>query len=99
MPLFECCVTGCVGAFETFGELEQHLDLRKQIVNKVNQYDKTRRDWALKFSSVEAADTKSCQILRERPSPLSGEIAAISILKNRMGIEEAEKQHNIFTEG
>ena len=80
-PLFECSVIGCVEAFETFGELELHLDLGKHTVNKVNQYDAIRRDWALKFSSVEAADTKSCLSDSKKPSPLSGDIAAISTLK------------------
>ena len=80
-PLFECSVIGCVQDFETFGELELHLDLGKHTVNKVNQYDAIRRDWALKFSSVEAADTKSCLSDSKKPSPLSEDIAAISTLK------------------
>ena len=80
-PLFKCSVIGCVEAFKTFGELELHLDLGKHTVNKVNQCDAIRRDWALKFSSVTAADTKSCFSDSKKPSALSGDIAAISTLK------------------
>lgn len=81
VPLFKCSVIGCVEVFETFGELELHLDLGKHTVNKVNQCDAIRRDWALKFSSVTAADTKSCLSDSKKPSALSGDIAAISTLK------------------
>lgn len=77
-PLFKCSVIGCVEAFETFGELELHLDLGKHTVNKVNQCDAIRGDWALKFSLVTAAETKSCLSDSKKPSALSGDIAAIS---------------------
>jgi len=60
VPLFECSFLGCVEAFETFGQLELYLDVGKHAVSKVSQYDAIRRDWALKFSSVDTADIKSC---------------------------------------
>ena len=60
MPLFECSVLGSIEAVETFGQLELHLDVGKDTVSRVSQYDMIRRDWALKFLSVDTADIKSC---------------------------------------
>ena len=97
-PLFKCSVIGCVEAFEMFGELELHLDLGKHTVNKVNQYDAIRRAWALKFSSVTAADTKSCLSDSKKPSALSGDIAAISTLKTDWALSKPRSNVRFFTE-
>lgn len=59
-PLFECSVLGCVEAFETFAQLELHLDVGKHTVRGLNQYDAIKIDWALKYSSIDTTDTKSC---------------------------------------
>ncbi|KAK3713304.1 hypothetical protein QZH41_000682 [Actinostola sp. cb2023] len=58
-PLYECSVPGCTEAFDTFAQLELHLDVGKHTKN---QYDAIRRDWALKFSSVDTA-SKGCTSL------------------------------------
>ena len=76
VPLFECSVLGCVEAFETFGQLELHLDVGKHTVSRVSQYDAIRRDWALKFSSVDTAGIKSCSSDSKGPRTLTEDIAA-----------------------
>ena len=75
MPLFECSVLGCVEAFETFGQLELHLDVGKHTVSRVSHYGMIRRDWALKFSSVDTADIKSCSPDSKGSRTLPGDIA------------------------
>jgi hypothetical protein len=57
--LFECSVVGCEDAFETFAQLQLHLDVSKHNIGRVNQYDQIKRDWALKFSSVDVTNAKS----------------------------------------
>ena len=52
-PLFECSVLGCVEVFETFSQLELHLDVGKHTVSRLSQYDAIKRDSALKFSSID----------------------------------------------
>lgn len=75
VPLFECSIPGCVESFETFGQLELHLDVGKHTVSRVSQYDAIRRDWALKFPSVDTADVKSCSSDSKGSKPLPGDIA------------------------
>ena len=58
--LFHCSVHGCIDAFETFAQLELHLDVGKHKLSKLNQFDAIRRDWALKFSSVSSENPKAC---------------------------------------
>lgn len=57
--LFECSVVGCEEAFETFAQLQLHLDISKHHIKRMNQYDEIKRDWALKFASVDATNVKS----------------------------------------
>ncbi|CAB4028316.1 Transposon TX1 uncharacterized 149 kDa, partial [Paramuricea clavata] len=57
--LFECSVVGCEDAFETFAQLQLHLDVSKHNIGRVNQYDQIKRDLALKFSSVDVTNAKS----------------------------------------
>lgn len=60
---FECSHFGCIEEFETFEELQLHLDLDKHNVKSMNQYDKIKQDWALKFSKVDTLES-----LDARPS-------------------------------
>jgi len=75
VPFFECSILGCVEAFEAFGQLELRLDVGKHTVSRVSQYDAIRRDWALKFSSVDTADIKSCSSDFKGSITLPGAIA------------------------
>ena len=52
-PPFECSKLGCNDTFESFAQLEPHLDVGKNTASRLNQYDVVRRDWALKFSCVD----------------------------------------------
>ena len=63
-PLFECSVLGCVEVFETFSQLELHLDVGKHTVSRLSQYDAIKRDWTLKFSSIDTAGIHFLGILR-----------------------------------
>lgn len=56
--LFECSVAGCEEAFETFAQVQLHLDVGKHSIKAMNQYDEIKRDWALKFSSVDTTETQ-----------------------------------------
>ena len=56
---FECSIVGCENAFQTFSELQLHLDIGKHNIKRMNQYDELKRDWALKFSSVDTTNTIS----------------------------------------
>lgn len=58
-PVFECSVVGCVEGFETFAQLQLHLDIGKHNIKVKNQYDEIKRDWALKFASVDTAGVKN----------------------------------------
>ena len=74
VPLFECSVLGCVEAFETFEQLELHLDVGEHSVSRISQYDVIGRDWALKFSSVDT-DIKRCSSDSKGSKTLPGDIA------------------------
>lgn len=43
-PLFGCFVLVCVEVFETFSQLELHLDVEEHTVSKLSQYDAIKRD-------------------------------------------------------
>ena len=58
--LFECSVHGSVDAFETFAQLELHLDVGEHNLSKLSQFDTIRRDWALKFASIDTGNPKAC---------------------------------------
>ena len=68
-PLFECSVPGCTEAFDSFSDLELHLDIgqhnNKQLPSE-SVYDRVRRDYAAKFASVDVAQKISPVTL---PSP------------------------------
>ena len=51
--MFECSEPGCVKSFQTFSELESHLDVGNHCVKDERPsetlYDKLRRDWVDRF--------------------------------------------------
>ena len=61
-PLFECSVPGCAEAFDSFSDLELHLNVgqhnNKQLPSE-SVYDRVRRDYAAKFASVDVAQKTS----------------------------------------
>ena len=57
-PLFECSVPGCTEAFDSFSDLELHLDIGRhnnKHLPSESVYDRVRRDYAAKFASVDVA--------------------------------------------
>ena len=80
-PLFECSVLGCVEEFETFAQLELHLDVGKHTVSRLTQFDEIKIDYALKFSSIDTADTKSCSSDSSKPRTFPGDTANSSHLQ------------------
>ena len=61
-PLFEYSVPGCTEAFDSFSDLELHLDVvqhnNKQLpIDSV--YDRIKRDYAAKFASVDVTQETS----------------------------------------
>ena len=55
MSMFECSAPECVKSFQTFSELESHLDVGDHCVKDERPsetlYDKLRRDWADRFTT------------------------------------------------
>ena len=55
IDMFECSEPGCYKSFQTFSELESHLDIGDHHVREESQsetlYDKLRRDWVDMFST------------------------------------------------
>ena len=55
ISMFECSKPGCVKSFQTFSELESHLDVGDHCVKDERPsetlYDKLRRDWADRFTT------------------------------------------------
>ena len=53
LSMFECSEPGCVKSFQTFSELESHLDVGNHCVKDERPsetlYDKLRRDWVDRF--------------------------------------------------
>ena len=95
---------GCVEAFETFVQLELHLDVGKHTVSKFNQYDAIRRDWALKFPSVNTAESKSSSSDSRAPQAFQEETTASSPLqtgwalsKPRINVRFSEKVKEYLT--
>ena len=80
-PLFECSVLGCAEAFKTFAQLELHLSVGKHTVSRLNQYDAIRRDWALKFSSVDTSNNKNCSSDSRCPQTSPGDTTISSPLQ------------------
>ena len=64
-PLFECSVPGCTEAFDSFSDLELHLDVgqhnNKQLPSE-SVYDRVRRDYAAKFASVDLAQNVTSRV-------------------------------------
>ena len=55
ISMFECSEPGCVKSFQTFSELESHLDVANHCVKEERPsetlYDKLRRDWVDRFTT------------------------------------------------
>ena len=53
--VFECCVPGCGKVFKLYENLMLHLESGKHnnTVERETLYDKIRRDWAEKFSTID----------------------------------------------
>ena len=59
-PLFECCVPGCTEAFDSFSDLELHLDVSRHKNKQLRSlYDRVRRDYTAKLASVDVAQETS----------------------------------------
>lgn len=75
-PLFECSVRGCTEAFDSFSDLELHLDVgqhsNKQLPSE-NVYNRVRRDYAAKFASVDVAEKASPATLPSSSQTPNGE--------------------------
>ena len=105
-PLFECSVLGCVEVFETFSQLELHLDVGKHTVSRLSQYDTIKRDWALKFSSIDTAGTEcsSCSSFSSTPvtppgdtSPHTSLQTGWAVSKPRSNVRFSEKVKEYLT--
>ena len=105
-PLFECSVLGCVEVFETFSQLELHLDVGKHTVSRLSQYDAIKRDWALKFSSIDTAgiECSSCSLDSSTPltspvdtSPHSSLRTGWAVSKPRGSVRFSEKVKEYLT--
>ena len=61
-PLFQCSVPGCTEAFDSFSDLELHLDVvqhdNKQLPSD-SVYDRVKRYYAAKFALVDVAQKTS----------------------------------------
>lgn len=86
-PLFECSVLGCVEVFETFSQLELHLDVGKHTVSRLSQYD-----WALKFSSIDTARVFELFVGFQYTTHFSWGYFAPLASTNRMGRKQTEGQ-------
>ena len=57
-PQCECSIPGCTEAFDSFSDLELHLDVsqhnNKQLPSKI-VHDGVKRDYAAEFASVDVA--------------------------------------------
>ena len=105
-PLFECSVFGGVEVFETFSQLELHLDVGKHTVSRLSQYDAIKRDWALKFSSIDTAgiECSSCSLDSSTPltspvdtSPHSSLRTGWAVSKPRGSVRFSEKVKEYLT--
>ena len=105
-PLFECSVFGRVEVFETFSQLELHLDVGKHTVSRLRQYDAIKRDWALKFSSIDTAgiECSSCSLDSSTPltspvdtSPHSSLRTGWAVSKPRGSVRFSEKVKEYLT--
>ena len=91
-PLFECSKLGCNEAFESFAQLELHLDVGKHTASRLNQYDVIRRDWALKFSSVDnPADTEMYSVPSGGPPMFSEVTSSKPSLQTGWALRKTEK--------
>ena len=58
-PLFECNESGCSYTFQSYEALQDHLNFANHDPSSTSEgsvYDKFRRDWVAKFSSLSISD-------------------------------------------
>lgn len=73
IDLFECSEPGCVKSFQTFSELESHLDIgdhnakEERHTHTETLYDKFHRDWAERFTtSVNITEDEKCALSNQK---------------------------------
>jgi len=81
--IFPCPESGCQMIFEKFGHLEAHLDVGDHTPGKLKMestFDKLRREWAEKFSTVEqgkksaSADSSTATASKSAGSKCEGQL-------------------------
>ena len=63
LSVFECSEPGCIKSFQTFSELESHLDIGDHSLEeerKETLYDKLRKDWVERFTTSVSITEKAC---------------------------------------
>lgn len=88
IEMFECSEPGCVKSFQTFSELESHLDIGDHCVSL---YDKLRKDWVDMFTTAVnitedagCADSTQERVCQTSPSHQSVEMGW-ALPKGRVG--------------
>lgn len=95
MDMFEYSEPGCVKSFQTFSELDLHLNVGDHCVKderlSETVYDKLRRDWAERFTtSVSITDelqyeTSTHQVVRDSMPPVNTVSMGWALPKPRAG--------------
>ena len=95
-----------IEVFDTFSQLELHLYVGKHTVSRLGQYDAIKRDWALKFSSIDTAgiECSSCSLDSSTPltspvdtSPHSSLRTGWAVSKPRGSVRFSEKVKEYLT--
>lgn len=108
MDMFECSEPECVKSFQTFSELELHLNVGDHCVKderlSETVYDKLRRDWAERFTtSVSITDEPQCetsthQVVRDSMPPVNTVSMGWALPKPRAGSTRfSDKVKNYLT--
>ena len=60
--LFVCPEDGCTSNFDSFSDLELHIDVGLHEIERNNEslYDGLRRDWAAKFAGIDSYKSEVC---------------------------------------
>ena len=79
--MFECSEPGCRKAFKKFSDLEIHLEVGDHDRKKSSEtsYDKLRREWAEKFSTVDTVERDSTPLLKQAGEQLASERESLSV--------------------
>ncbi|CAB4028800.1 Retrovirus-related Pol poly, partial [Paramuricea clavata] len=101
LDIFECSEPGCVKSFQTFSDLESHLDIGDHSVKdeqKQTLYDKLRRDWVERFTTaVNISEDEACPPTNttnenESSLPNNGIQIGWALLKPRSGSSRFSKK-------